>query len=77
MDQGQEMFFNFILERVQEDKVEEAKQLLALAFQKLTAGDFTQEDIAEFLPKMLSILKPESIGEVQEIAKQFAGNMGK
>ena len=76
MDQIQELFLNYILERVQEDKVEEAKQLLALGFQKLAEGNFTQADIAEFIPKMISILKPDKIEEVQEVVKQFAGNLG-
>jgi hypothetical protein len=76
MDQGQELFLSYILERVQEDKVEEAKQLLALGFQKLAEGNFTQEDIVELIPKMISILKPDKIEEVQEVVKQFAGNLG-
>jgi len=74
MDQGQELFLGFILERVQEDKVEEAKELLAYAFNKLTEGSFTQEDIMQFIPKMVMLLKPDKIEEVQAIMMQFAGD---
>jgi hypothetical protein len=77
IDPGQEMFLNFILERVQEGKEEEAKELLSHYFKKLTEGNFTQNDIAEAIPKFLILLKPEKIQEVQEIMKQFAGNFGK
>ena len=76
MDPGQEMFLNFILERVQEGKEEEAKELLSYYFKKLTEGNFTQDDIKEALPKFLNLLKPEKIQEVQEILQQFAGNFG-
>jgi DNA-directed RNA polymerase subunit F len=75
MNQGQEKFLGFILERVQEDKVEEARELLADNFKKQAEGTFTQEDAVKFMPKMISLLKPEKVSEVQEVMKQFAQNM--
>ena len=72
MNQGQEKFLEFILERVQEDKVEEAKALLADNFKKQSEGNFTQDDIAQTIPKMLALLKPDKVEEVQGIMKQFA-----
>lgn len=77
MNQGQEMFFNFILERVQDDKVEEVKGLLAENFKKQAEGTFTKDDVMQFIPKMLSMLKPEKVEEVQEVMKQYAGNFGR
>lgn len=74
MNQGQEKFLEFILERIQEDKIEEAKALLADNFKKQSEGNFTQEDIAQTIPKMLALLKPEKVEEVQAIMKQFAQN---
>jgi len=74
MEQGQEQFLNYILERVQEDKVEEAKVLLADSFKKLSEGNFTQDDIMQFIPKMIALLKPDKIEEVQAIMMEFAGN---
>lgn len=76
MNQGQEQFLGFILERVQEDKVNEAKVLLTDNFRKQAEGNFTQEDVLQFIPKMISLLKPEKVEEVQAVMKQFAQNMG-
>lgn len=75
MNQGQEKFLGYILERVQEDKVEEAREVLADNFRKQAEGTFTQEDALQFMPKMISLLKPEKVNEVQEVMKQFAHNM--
>lgn len=75
MNQGQEKFLGFVLERVQEDKVEEAKALLADNFKKQAEGTFTQEDALQFMPKMITLLKPEKVKEVQEVMKQFAQDM--
>jgi len=77
MDQGQEQFLGYILERVQEDKVEEARVLLLESFKKLSEGNFTQDDIMQFIPKMMMLLKPDKIEEVQSIMMEFAGNFMK
>lgn len=76
MNQGQEKFLGYILERVQEDKVEEARALLADNFIKQAEGTFTQEDVLKFIPKIISLLKPEKVEEVQAVMKQFAQNIG-
>ena len=74
--EAQEMFLNFILQRVQAGKEDEAKEILMENFRKQDEGTFTQEDIAQFVPKMLSLLNPDKIEEIQAIAKQFAGSFG-
>ena len=74
--QAQEMFLNFILQRVQAGKEDEAKEILIENFRKQNEGTFTQEDIEQFVPKMLSLLNPDKIEEIQAIAKQFAGSFG-
>ncbi|MCM3727087.1 hypothetical protein M3226_15505 [Neobacillus cucumis] len=74
--QGQEMFLNFILQRVQEGKEDEAREILAENFKKQEEGTFTKDDIEQFIPKMISILKPDKIEEIQAVAKQFAGSYG-
>lgn len=56
--QGQEMFLRFILQRVQEGKEEEAREILLENFKKQDEGTFSQEDIQEFIPKMIALLKP-------------------
>lgn len=75
--QGQEMFLNFILQRVQEGKEEEAREILLTNFKKQDEGTFSQEDIQEFVPKMVSLIKPEKLEEIQAIVMQFSGNFGK
>ncbi|MCO1603749.1 hypothetical protein [Desulfosporosinus nitroreducens] len=74
MNHEQEQFLSFILERVKDDKVEEAKELLVENFKKLTEGNFTQDDIMLFFPKMIALLKPEKLEEVQTVVMQFAEN---
>ena len=74
--QGQEMFLNFILQRVQEGKENEAKEILTENFRKQAEGTFSQEDIQEFIPKMISLLKPEKLDEVAAVVKQFSGEFG-
>ncbi|WP_081963047.1 hypothetical protein [Desulfosporosinus sp. HMP52] len=74
MNREQEQILSFILERVKDDKVEEAKELLVENFKKLTEGNFTQDDIMLFLPKMIALLKPEKLVEVQTVVMQFAQN---
>ena len=71
---GQEMFLSFILQRVKEDKVEEAKELLAENFKKQDENTFTKEDIEQFIPKMMNLLKPDKIEEVKAVTKQFSGD---
>ncbi|MBM7653356.1 hypothetical protein [Neobacillus cucumis] len=74
--QGQEMFLGFILQRVQEGKEDEAREILLENFKKQQEGTFSQEDIQAFIPKMISLLKPEKLEEVQAVVKQFSGNFG-
>lgn len=75
MNQGQEKFLGFILERVQEDKVDEAKALLAESFKKQSEGTFSHEYIMEFIPKMIALLKADKVEEVKSIMEQFAKNI--
>ena len=75
MNQGQEKFLGFILERVQEDKVDEAKALLAESFKKQSDGTFSHEYIMEFIPKMIALLKADKVEEVKVIMEQFAKNI--
>ncbi|GKU25682.1 hypothetical protein [Clostridium folliculivorans] len=74
MNEGQERFLGYILERAQEDKVEEAKALLAGNFKKQAEGTFTAEDAKQFAIKIITFLKPEKVEEVQAVMKQFAQN---
>lgn len=74
--QGQEKFLSFILQRVQDGKEEEAKVILTENFRKQDEGTFSQSDIKQFVPKMISLIKPEKLEEIQAIVKQFSGSFG-
>nr|WP_307991524.1 hypothetical protein [uncultured Niameybacter sp.] len=67
MNQGQEKFFNFILERVSQENQEKAKELLAESFGKQADGTFNQEYMMSFIPRMLQLIKPEFLEEVKGI----------
>ncbi|MBO7742958.1 hypothetical protein I8J29_02035 [Paenibacillus sp. MWE-103] len=74
--QGQDMFAQFILQRVQEGKEEEARAVLAENFRKQDEGTFSKDDVEGFVPKMLTLLKPDKVAEVQAVVAQFSGNFG-
>ncbi|MCC3359253.1 hypothetical protein [Bacillus sp. REN16] len=71
---AQEMFLNFILQRVQEGKEDEAREILIENFKKQEEGTFSQKEIQEFIPKMISLLKPEKLEEIKAVVKNFAGD---
>ncbi|MEH7351423.1 hypothetical protein [Gottfriedia acidiceleris] len=75
--QGQEMFLNFILQRVQEGKEDEAREILLENFRKQDEGTFSLDEVQQFVPKMITLLKPEKLEEVKAVVMQFAGNFGK
>lgn len=67
MNNGQERFFNFIMERVELENQDKAKELLSESFAKQDEGTFTQEYMMNFIPRMLELIKPECIDEVKNI----------
>lgn len=67
MNNGQEIFFNFIMERVALENQSKAKDLLSKSFSKQQDGTFNKEYMMSFIPKMLELIKPEHIDEVKNI----------
>lgn len=72
MNQGQEQFFNFILERIQDNKKDEAKTLLNESFAKQSEDLFSIEYMNHFSSKILEILKPEYADEVKTLMQGFS-----
>ena len=72
MNQGQNQFFNFILERVNDEDVDKAKELLEESFSKQADGTFDLEYINEFNKKLTPLVKPQHKEEVENILKGFA-----
>lgn len=77
MNEGQQKFFNYILERVKDGQQEQAKTLLAESFQNQKSGSFTPQYLMEFGAKMVAMLKPEHIEEVKQIMSTFGSQMTK
>ena len=75
MNQGQEMFYNFFMERVKDAKKDEARALLEDAFARQAAGTFDKAYLQETMPKYFALLKPEAIEEVKQAMKHFASTL--
>lgn len=75
MNQGQELFYNFFIERVKEDKKEEAKSLLEDSFAKQAEGTFDMAYFQEIMPKFFAIVKPEAVEEVKAAMDSFASRL--
>ena len=67
MNKGQEMFFNFIMQNVEEKNQAKAKELLNESFGKQDDGTFNKEYMMDFIPRMLELIKPESVEQVKNI----------
>ena len=67
MNKGQEKFFEFIMQNVEEKNQEKAKELLAESFGKQEEGTFNKEYMMTFIPRMLELIKPESVEMVKNI----------
>lgn len=75
MNPGQEMFYNFFMERAQEDKKEEAKALLEQGFAKQAEGTFDQNYLQEVMPKYFAVIKPEAVEELKQAMAHFSSRL--
>lgn len=71
MNEGQQKFLAFIMENIELKNLLKAKKLLDEAFQKQKEGTFNQEYLMAFIPKMLELIKPESIEKVKAIMMNY------
>lgn len=71
MNNGQQMFFNFIMDRVEVEKQNKAKELLNESFSKQADGSFNAEYLQSFIPRMMELIKDEYIEEVKNIMLNF------
>ncbi len=75
MNPGQEQFFNFLMERVQEEHRNTAKEILEENFKKQAAGTYTREDLTETQSALMKLLRPEYVDEVGAAMAHFASQM--
>ncbi|WP_248624133.1 hypothetical protein [Enterococcus cecorum] len=71
MNAFQEKFYHFILDRVQADKVEDMKELLAESFAKQSEGTFDVAYLLTFKDKIVPMLKEADKEEVLKIMEEF------
>ncbi len=71
MNEGQQKFLNFVLDRVKEGNEATATELLSDTFRRQDSDEFTQENMQEFVPKMLDLLRPECVDEVRMIMQDY------
>jgi hypothetical protein len=69
---GLEPFINFVLERVREDKHEEAQALAKSTLEDYAAGKLNAFQVAIVASKVVDIVKPEFAKEVKDEMKKFA-----
>lgn len=75
MNQGQEMFYNFFMERAKDDKKEEAKALLEEGFARQAAGTFDKAYLQETMPRYFTLIKPEAVEELKQAMEHFAASL--
>lgn len=75
MNQNQEMFYNFFMERVMDDKKEEAKAILMDNFAAQDRGEFTKEYMEAQMPKLMAMVKPECMQELMNAAAHMKGTL--
>jgi hypothetical protein len=75
MNQGQEMFHNFFIERAKDDKKEEAKKLLMEGFARQDAGTFDKEYLQEIMPQYFAVIKTEAVEELKQAMEHFASRL--
>lgn len=71
MNPGQEKFYEFIMDSVEEENQEKAKELLMESFAKQNEGTFDQEYLTAFIPKMLQLIKPDKMEMVKNIMSNY------
>lgn len=70
-DAAQDKFFDFIIERTQDDKKAEMQAQLEDSFKKQQEGGFDALAFAASAAAIISMLKPEFVDEVKDIIANF------
>jgi ketol-acid reductoisomerase len=77
MNEGQQKFYDFVMERVKEGKEEEIKAIMNESFKRQQEGTFTKEYMAETVPEMILLLKPECVEEFKKAAEHMNSQLKK
>ena len=75
MNQQQQTFHDFIMQRVQPGNEAQVEALLAQDFAKQDAGTFAREDGEATFTQLKTLLKPEAVGDLGQAFAQMRGQM--
>ncbi|MCL2884093.1 MAG: hypothetical protein FWF49_01230 [Oscillospiraceae bacterium] len=76
MNEGQQRFYDFALQRVQAGKEGELKALLDESFARQAQGTFTPEYMTGLMPRMTALIRPECVPELLQAAAHMRGQIG-
>lgn len=71
MNEGQQKFYEFIMDRVKEGKEEEIKAIMNESFRRQQEGTFTKEYMEEIGPQMIMLLRPECVEDFKKAAEHM------
>lgn len=71
MNEGQQKFMNFIMNNAKEESKLQAHGLLVESFSKQADGTFDSEYLEDFIPRILELIKPESVEEVKNVMMNY------
>lgn len=74
MNEGQQKFQAFILERTEDGRESAMKELLSESFKKQDSGDFDQMYLMAMVPKMVSYVREDKRDEVMEVVQKFGAS---
>lgn len=72
MEQGQNQFYDFIMDKVDDENKDAAKKLLNDSFSKQSDGSFTREYLLQTQQEILKLIRSESSDEVQAAMYHYA-----
>lgn len=71
MNPGQEMFSKFLKGLVKEGRERDAETILQECFRLQEEGKFTPAVMAEIMPRMFDVVRPECVQQLKEAASHF------
>ena len=75
MNARQEQFYKFFMEKVIEEKKEEAKKLLEETFEKQNKGNFNIQYFREVAPKYMALVKDEHKDGLNKVMEQYSSSL--
>ena len=71
MHEGQAKFYEYMIDKMEEERKEEGIMLLKESFERQEQGTFTTEYLDDISVKLLALIKPGFKEEVKNIFEQF------